>query len=69
MLVNLARRDIILAGEGDVKVTFVVAEVEVNFTSVVKYEDFSMPFREMKKNIIINLSCRKIYNQGKIAVF
>lgn len=43
MLVYLARRDVVLAGEGDVQVALVVAEIEVDFAAVGEDEDFAVP--------------------------
>jgi len=42
-LVDLAGRDVVLAGDGDVQVALVVAQVEVDFAAVVEDEDFAMP--------------------------
>ena len=43
VLVDLARGDVVLARESDVKVTLVVAKVEVDFTAVVEDKDFAVP--------------------------
>jgi hypothetical protein len=45
MLVNLARRDVIVARQGDVQVALVVAEIEVDFAAIGENEDFAMPAR------------------------
>lgn len=36
--------NVVLAGQGNVEVTLVVAEIEVDFTAIVENKDFSMPF-------------------------
>jgi hypothetical protein len=43
VLVDFAGCDVVLAGEGDVQVALVVAEVEVDFAAVVEDEDFAVP--------------------------
>lgn len=43
VLVDLARGNVVLAGEGDVEVTFVVAEIEIDFAAVGEDEYFAMP--------------------------
>lgn len=45
VLVDLAGRDVVVAGEGDVEVTLVVAEIEIDFTAVGEDEDFAVPAR------------------------
>jgi len=42
MLIDLASRDVILAGESDIEIALVIAEVEVDFSTVVEYEDLTM---------------------------
>lgn len=51
MLVDLARRDVVLAGKGDIKVTFIVAEIEVNFSAVVEDKAFTVPGRMLASQI------------------
>ena len=43
VLIDLARCDIILSRQCDVKVSFVVPQIEVNFPAVVKDKNFPMP--------------------------
>lgn len=43
MLINLSGSDVVLACEGNVEISFVVSEIEIDFTSVVKNEYLSMP--------------------------
>jgi hypothetical protein len=43
VLVDFARGDVVVAGEGDVEVALVVAEIEVDFAAVGEYEDFAVP--------------------------
>lgn len=43
MLIYLASGDVVLSGQSDVQIPLVVAQVEVDFTSIVKNEDFSVP--------------------------
>jgi hypothetical protein len=43
VLVDLAGRDIVVAGQGDVEVALVVAKVEIDFAAVGEDEDFAMP--------------------------
>lgn len=43
VLVDLAGCDVVLASEGDVEIALVVAEIKVDFTAVVKDEDFAVP--------------------------
>jgi hypothetical protein len=43
MLVDLASCDVVIACEGNVEVAFVVAQVEVDFSTIVKDKAFSMP--------------------------
>jgi len=43
VLVDLASGDVVLAREGDVEVTLVVAKVEVDFTAIVEDKDFTVP--------------------------
>lgn len=42
MLIDLASRDVILAGESDIEIALVIAEVEVDFSTVVEDEDLTM---------------------------
>jgi hypothetical protein len=42
VFVDLASCDIVLASQSDVQVSFVVAQVEVDFSAVVKYKDLPM---------------------------
>jgi hypothetical protein len=43
VLVDFASGDVVIAGEGDVKVALVVAEIEVDFAAVGEDEHFAMP--------------------------
>jgi hypothetical protein len=43
VLVDFASGDVVIAGEGDVEVPLVVAEIEVDFAAVREDEDFAMP--------------------------
>lgn len=43
MLVDLAGCDVIIACKGNVQVAFVVAEIEVNFSTIGEDENFAMP--------------------------
>jgi hypothetical protein len=43
VLIYLASRDVILAGKCDVEIALIVAEVEVNFSTIVEDKDFSVP--------------------------
>jgi hypothetical protein len=45
VLVDLAGSDVVVAGEGDVEVTLVVAEIEIDFTAVGEDKDFAVPAR------------------------
>lgn len=45
MLVDLASSDIAFASEGDIEVAFVIAKVEVDFSTIVEDKDFAMPRR------------------------
>jgi hypothetical protein len=45
VLVNLARCDVVLAGEGDVEVALVVAEIEVDLAAVGEDENLAVPAR------------------------
>jgi hypothetical protein len=45
VLVDLAGCDVVVAGEGDVEVALVVAEIEIDFTAVGENEDFAVPAR------------------------
>lgn len=45
MLVHLAGRDIVVAGQGDVQVALVVSEIEVDLAAVRENKDFPMPAR------------------------
>jgi hypothetical protein len=36
LLVDLARRDVVITRKSDIEVTFIVSEVEVHFSSVIK---------------------------------
>jgi hypothetical protein len=47
MLVDLARRDVVLARQGDVEVALVVAQVEVDFAAVGEDENFAVPARAL----------------------
>lgn len=42
MLVDLACRDVVVSSQGDVQVSLVVAQVQVDFTTIVKNEAFAM---------------------------
>lgn len=44
MLVDLARSDVLVTGEGDVEVAFVVSEVQVDFTTVVENVDLAVSY-------------------------
>lgn len=43
LLVDLAGRDVVVAGEGDVEVALVIAEIEIDFTAVGEDEDLAVP--------------------------
>lgn len=43
MLIDLASRDVVLPGQGNVQVAFVVAQIQVHLPSVVQNEDLAMP--------------------------
>lgn len=43
MLVNLTSGDVVIAGKGNVKVTLVVAEIEIDFAAVGEDEYFAVP--------------------------
>lgn len=43
VLIDLASSDITLSGESYVKVTLVVAEIKINFSTVIENEDFPVP--------------------------
>jgi hypothetical protein len=45
VLVDLARCDVVLAGEGDVEVALVVAEIEVDLAAVGEDENLAVPAR------------------------
>jgi hypothetical protein len=45
VLVDLARCNIALASEGNVEVTLVVPEIEVDFSAIVEDKDFTVPGR------------------------
>lgn len=45
-LVDLAGRDVVFAGDGDVQVALVIAQIEVDLAAVVKDEDFAVPWTE-----------------------
>ena len=45
VLVDLAGGDVVVAGEGDVEVALVVAEIEVDFAAVGEDKDFAVPAR------------------------
>lgn len=47
VLVNLAGGDVVVAGEGDVEIALVVAEIEVDFAAVGEDEDLTMPERRL----------------------
>ena len=48
MLVDLPRCDVVLAGKGDIEVSLVVAQIQVDFSTVVQNEDFAMPMVELE---------------------
>ena len=43
VLVDLASGDVVITRQGNVQVALVVAEIEVDFTTVGEDEDFAMP--------------------------
>lgn len=43
VLVDFASCDVVVASEGDVEVSLVVAEIEVDFTTIGEHEDLAMP--------------------------
>lgn len=45
VLVDLAGGDVVVAGQGDVEVALVVAEIEIDFAAVGEDEDFAVPAR------------------------
>jgi len=63
VLVNLASGDVVVAGQSDVEVTLVVAEIEVNFTAVGEDKDFAVPmtfslwsfFGTCERNILLGV--------------
>jgi hypothetical protein len=46
LLVDLASCNVVVAGEGDVEVALVVAEVEVDFAAIREDKNFAMPVTE-----------------------
>lgn len=63
VLVDLARGDVVITGQGDVEVTFVVAEIEVDFAAVGEDEDFAVP---MTFSLCSYRSCHATYSFGFI---
>ena len=49
LFINLSGRNIILAPQGNVKVAFVVTEIEIDFAAVIEDEDFAVPLVERKE--------------------
>lgn len=43
MLVDLAGGNVLVAREGDVQVTFIVSEIEIDFTAIVEDVDLTVP--------------------------
>ena len=43
MMIDFSRRDVVFLGQCDVQVTFVVAQVKINFSPIVENKDLSMP--------------------------
>jgi hypothetical protein len=42
MLVDFAGRDVVLASQSDVQIALVVAQVEINLSTIIEYEDLPM---------------------------
>lgn len=47
MLIDLASRDVIVSSQGNVQVSFVVSEVEVDFTTVVEDKALAVPVKQL----------------------
>ena len=43
VLVDLAGCDVVLTGESDVEIALVVTEIEIDLSTIVKDEDFTVP--------------------------
>jgi hypothetical protein len=46
MLIHLPRSNIVFASQSNVEIAFVIAEIEVDFTTVIENEYFAMPARK-----------------------
>lgn len=75
MLVDLARGDVLVAGEGDVEVAFVVSKVEVDFAAVIEDVDLAVSYSSVSFFLvaILNLNLflffplnRRDYSRGRV---
>lgn len=53
MLVDLACGDVLVAGESDVEVAFVVSEVEVDFAAVVEDVDLAVSYSSVSFFLVV----------------
>lgn len=59
MLVDLSRSDVVLTGKGNVQITFVVSQIQIDFPSVIEHKYFSMPIAESLALFIPGVPRRK----------
>lgn len=57
VLVDLAGGDILVAREGDVQVTFIVSEIEIDFTAIVEDIDLTVSCLSVSLVIFLILIC------------
>ena len=60
--VDFAGGDVVLPSQRDVQIAFVVAEVEIDFPTVVEDEDFAVPSTNSAKSCTVSLSVHDTYS-------
>jgi hypothetical protein len=55
--VDLSSGDVVFPGEGDVKVSLVVSQIQIDLTTIVQYKDFTVPVTIQHLSASISIKC------------
>lgn len=67
VLIYLPGGDVVVSTEGNIEVPLVVAEIEINFSTVVEYETLPMPAIVSTRKVVGQLSIHPTYSRGFIS--
>lgn len=64
VLVDLSRRDVVLARQRDVEVALVVSKIEIDLTAIVQNEDFTVPWENGQLDSCLPYNKSSTYSVG-----